>query len=192
MPDGQAERQPEAPEPRRRPLVDPPEVVGPVDRPGPDRDPRHHRRGQHAPHEGDGEDQQEGVGDHHEGDHPQRPPITCPPPGSPRKASISTRDRAAVQKETRPSIGPGTTLRRTRHSKGTTSRGSSRTSNVRPAPRSKELSFRKMMANEVAKGTSPRLEMAASSRGLEATNGREVCEDGVGRTYSWSERRISR
>jgi hypothetical protein len=48
------------------------------------------------------------------------------------------------------------------------------------------------MANEGAKGASPRLEMAAASRVLEATNGREVCEDGVGRTYSWSERRISR
>jgi hypothetical protein len=49
-----------------------------------------------------------------------------------------------------------------------------------------------MMAKESAKGTSPRLEMAASSPVLVATNGREVCEDGVSRTYSWSERRISR
>jgi hypothetical protein len=49
-----------------------------------------------------------------------------------------------------------------------------------------------MMAKEGAKGTSPRLEMAASSRVLEATNGREVCEEGVGRTYSGSERRVSR
>ncbi len=68
-----AEGEPEAAEPRRGPLVDAAELVGPVDRAGPDGDPRHHRGRQHAPHEGDGEDQQERVRDHHGSDRPQRP-----------------------------------------------------------------------------------------------------------------------
>ena len=41
---------------RRRPLVDSPKVIGPIDRPGPDGNPGHYRGRQHATHEGDRED----------------------------------------------------------------------------------------------------------------------------------------
>ena len=78
---GDPERQAQAAQPGDRPLVDPPELVGPVDRPGPGRDPGDQRRRQHAAHEGQREDQQVAVGDHHESG-------SSPCPGQPARAFL--------------------------------------------------------------------------------------------------------
>ncbi len=66
---GHADRQRQAAQARDRALVDPPEVIGPVDRPDAVRHPGDQRRRQHAAQHPEGEDRQINIGDHHESDH---------------------------------------------------------------------------------------------------------------------------